>query len=293
MKTCILCQSNPPIENSHVVSKFVFRWLKACTPHGTLRNTDDIGKPYQDGWKSDYLCTSCEVLFSKWEGAFSAKFFRPWVEKAQSTYQVTEAISLFLASIHFRCLQQAMDKKPQRGLAQSTVMHQELRQVCLAELIPPTGCHFYMEFVPLIRDPACGLPAGSNTYLHQSVHGTTFPFYSPHTNEEVTISYVKLPSIITLFSRSDLEKTFGLPGAAGTIVPKTGTMDASKQGGLLVQLMNETIAESAAKIQQSYSQIPPKQLQKNILKIQSALNPRDFRAHEIYLADMALMPDDI
>lgn len=290
MKTCILCQLNPPIENSHVVSKFFFRWLKACTPHGTLRHTDDIGKPYQDGWKSDYLCSSCERTFSKWEGTFSAKFFRPWVVKAQTTYQVTEEISLFLASIHFRCLQQALDKNPQKGLAQLKVMHQELRQVCLAKLLPPTGCHFYMEFVPLITDPARGFPVGSNTYLHQSVHGTTFPFYSPHTNEEVTISYVKLPSIITLFSCSDLEKTFGLPGTVGTVVPKTGTMDTSTQGGLLVQLMNDTIAESAATIQQSYSQIPPKQLRKNIQKIQSAPNPGGFRAHEIFLADMALMP---
>ena len=72
---CSLCGDKPAIENSHVIPKFIFTWLKETSPTGYLRTTENPRMRTQDGHKGAYLCRDCELRFSKLENHFSKHFF--------------------------------------------------------------------------------------------------------------------------------------------------------------------------------------------------------------------------
>jgi hypothetical protein len=142
MKSCALCGLRPPIENSHVVSAFVFRWLKAGTPHQTLRHSDDLAKPYQDGWKDEYFCADCEQKFGTWENWFSKNIFKPFASGKQQIFKLGDEAALFAASIHYRCLVRAFDKSPGRSPDPDVKsMYEHLAKVCLSGVLPTTGHH--------------------------------------------------------------------------------------------------------------------------------------------------------
>jgi hypothetical protein len=60
---CRLChQEFVPKEKSHIVSAFVYRWLKNSSGTGFLRFGPKINQRVQDGIKDYFLCESCEWL---------------------------------------------------------------------------------------------------------------------------------------------------------------------------------------------------------------------------------------
>lgn len=290
MKLCRLCGKKPPIKNSHVVSNFVIRWLKAGTPHGTLRHSDDLARPYQDGWKSDYFCEDCEGRFSVWEGRFSREVFKPFVGGHKTTFSIAEECSLFAASLHFRCLLRAFDLHPNNAPDPVVkTMFDELRTICLTGALPNSGLHLYMEFVPLITPNDIPWVAGTNTYLREAIDSELFPWMMPD-GSKIWVSYVKLPSIIFFFAASDLSALTPIPGFFDAVaIPRTGTMDATAQQMLLLAMMRSTVERRALEIQANYEKIPPQQRTKLIHRIQSHPQKETFRAHETYVADQALM----
>lgn len=84
---CALCNKKNAIENSHVIPKFIFSWLKNTSPTGYLRTTENPKLRVQDGQKGAYLCTDCEQKFSDFEKHFSETFFQ------QAIREPTELIS--------------------------------------------------------------------------------------------------------------------------------------------------------------------------------------------------------
>lgn len=140
---CILCESKSPIENSHIVSKFVVRRIKAGTPHGTLRHSDDLKRSRQDGWKAAYLCAACEAKLGKWEDWFSRTVFVPYTKHVAHQFPMTERLVLFAASLHLRCIRRAFDLHPTASEARLTAMYENLRQVCRDGTHSPRNLHFY------------------------------------------------------------------------------------------------------------------------------------------------------
>jgi len=70
--SCILCGIRPPIKNSHVVPRFIYKWLKADSPLNQLRHSQNFNTPVQDGWMGDYLCRTCDnETVSQWETYFA------------------------------------------------------------------------------------------------------------------------------------------------------------------------------------------------------------------------------
>lgn len=74
--TCRLCRKEADLQLSHIVPKFVFKWLKE-TAASPLRHSQKPNVRVQDGEKLYFLCSNCENLFSKWENAFSQNIFYP------------------------------------------------------------------------------------------------------------------------------------------------------------------------------------------------------------------------
>ena len=75
---CRLCSSNPAIENSHVISGFLFRAIKSDSPTGFFRNPNNPNRRLQDGEKLPLLCAACEQRFGDAEREFATNIFSPF-----------------------------------------------------------------------------------------------------------------------------------------------------------------------------------------------------------------------
>lgn len=74
---CKLClKSNVELQESHIVPKFVWRWLKETTP-GKIRTHRVPNQRIQDGPKIYLLCSDCEQKLSDWEKPFREEIFIP------------------------------------------------------------------------------------------------------------------------------------------------------------------------------------------------------------------------
>jgi hypothetical protein len=73
-KLCALCLTNSDLQESHIIPKFVIRWLKNGFP---IRSNQNVNRRVQDGLKLPLLCRNCEQLFSGWEKRFSEQIFIP------------------------------------------------------------------------------------------------------------------------------------------------------------------------------------------------------------------------
>jgi len=75
---CKLClQNNVELRMSHIIPKFVWKWLRDSLSSGGLRSHREPNKRIQDGPKFQLLCSECEQKFSDWEKPFSEQIFLP------------------------------------------------------------------------------------------------------------------------------------------------------------------------------------------------------------------------
>lgn len=73
---CKLCQRASRLQQSHVIPKFVIRWLKDTSPTH-IRGLADINRRIQDGPTRPWLCEDCEQRLSAWEKPFAEQVFLP------------------------------------------------------------------------------------------------------------------------------------------------------------------------------------------------------------------------
>jgi hypothetical protein len=73
---CKLCLKTTDLKRSHIIPKFVWRWLRNPVPGG-LRTNRKPNKRIQDGPNICLLCVDCEKRLSAWEKLFSERIFLP------------------------------------------------------------------------------------------------------------------------------------------------------------------------------------------------------------------------
>ena len=100
---CALCNSKRKLSKSHLVPKFVEKWLKK-TGSGKFRNLSTPDRTQQSLSKLTLLCSECEVRFSLHEKYFSEKFFIPLHKKEQAKYEYDEQLLRFVISMTWRAL---------------------------------------------------------------------------------------------------------------------------------------------------------------------------------------------
>ena len=108
---CAFCQMPSPLLESHVLPAFLFRWLKARSVTGHIRNTDNPNRRVQDGVKKPWLCRSCEQSFSRYETAFATKLFHPWLTGTQRV-RYEEWLLKFCVSVSWRVLKHCRGQNP-------------------------------------------------------------------------------------------------------------------------------------------------------------------------------------
>ncbi|MEE9130848.1 MAG: hypothetical protein V3T84_12575 [Phycisphaerales bacterium] len=101
---CRLCSSDPAIENSHVISKFVFRAIKSDSPTGFFRNPNNPNRRLQDGDKFRLLCATCEQRFGEAEREFATNIFSPFHNTDQDHFSYGPWLHYYMTSLAWRTL---------------------------------------------------------------------------------------------------------------------------------------------------------------------------------------------
>lgn len=192
---CRLCDEEKSLQESHIIPKFIFKWLKDTSATGYLRKSNNINKRVQDGLKQPWLCTSCEQRISKWEKYFADKIFYPLVTGVEKVGYNQELLK-FCVSISWRTLQYYNE------ISSLLHLNDELRvkmKECLLEWknfilgnISSPGefeLHFY-NFNIQIFNTNHKLPRNIHRYLQRTVHIDVIA------TSITALVYVKLPNFI-------------------------------------------------------------------------------------------------
>ncbi|HED37907.1 MAG TPA: hypothetical protein ENI76_06655 [Ignavibacteria bacterium] len=118
---CRLCLDSKPLEMSHIIPSFVFKWLKRTSATGYFRDHRSPNLRRQDGLKYKLLCSDCENLFNKFETLFSKNIFHPYVSEELDNYGVAQSkikyfdygdwLLRFIISVHWRtCISSTLTK---------------------------------------------------------------------------------------------------------------------------------------------------------------------------------------
>lgn len=106
---CRLCGQHGPLQLSHIIPAFVYRWLKFTG--GPIRQSTEPNRRVQDGLKEHWLCRECEDRFGKREKVFADSIFHCQAPKPESiTYGPW--FNYFATSLAWRTLEFAYGKNP-------------------------------------------------------------------------------------------------------------------------------------------------------------------------------------
>lgn len=127
---CYLCHKVTDLQKSHIIPRFVFRWLKETSP-GFIRDSKNPNIRTQDGIKEYLLCEDCEQLFSSWEREFANNIYYPFHSNLgkHEYYDYGNWCLKFAVSVSWRVLTYGL----QKGL--SNLSGKQLQATNEAELV--------------------------------------------------------------------------------------------------------------------------------------------------------------
>ena len=107
--TCALCGENKNLRISHIIPKFVSKWLKETSATGFLRGVEHPEIRMQDFAKLPFLCAECEQIFSKFECYFANQVFFPVLNKKITEVTYDERLLKFIISLNWRTLKKTYE----------------------------------------------------------------------------------------------------------------------------------------------------------------------------------------
>lgn len=220
---CSLCQTNKDLKESHVIPKFVSKWLKESSATGYLRQAVQPNLRKQDFSTERLLCGDCENLFSRWENLFAETIFLPYLNDGKREFEYSNWLLKFSVSLiwrlgvselnDFRNYQPQLTSELERAL--SVWRDYLLNDVPMQESY---GFHlFFMDYVKSVQNGS--LPEGFHWYTLRAVDGTL------PANESEVYGYVKLPAMV-FFSGIAPRRPSKLKN---TQIYEQGTIKASNQ----------------------------------------------------------------
>jgi len=100
---CNLCEKERELAESHIIPKFVFRWMKN-TGGKYFRTMLNPNQRLQDGIKKHLLCNNCEQKFGKYEKLFADNIFFPYLNNSVRFLEYDEYLGNFIISVLWRSL---------------------------------------------------------------------------------------------------------------------------------------------------------------------------------------------
>jgi hypothetical protein len=189
---CKLCGTNAPLILSHVIPKFVIKWLKRTSATGYFRSLR-TGKRLQEAPRIPLLCSDCEQRLGRHEKQFCERVFLPYQRLPQpKSFEYDEWLLRFLVGLHWRVL--ATDDSLPKEVRGFFVPAQERWRQYLLELSPDPGTsEFHLQFVDVIEHSTFKIPKKMNWYLARSTDAS--PIHNE--NGEAGV-FVKFPRLIML-----------------------------------------------------------------------------------------------
>ena len=110
---CALCQEAKELKKSHIIPRFIAKWIKKTSETGKFRDLEY--KRIQDSVKSYLLCDDCENIISKYENYFAEKIFHPTVNMTSCDVEYDIKLLKFIVSISWRVLKVILYNKKQNS----------------------------------------------------------------------------------------------------------------------------------------------------------------------------------
>jgi hypothetical protein len=167
---CKLCLNSAELEKSHVLPKFIYRWITRTSATGRLRG---LGKPnvaHQDGLKMPLLCSDCEDRFNKYETWFANNFFHPSINAIKINYNYTEALYKFAISLFWRTIIVNLDRDIYNETPLKSKLiacEKELREFLLSDKYPNNFDKIYIGITSYVANAPPHLK-GINHYFTRS-----------------------------------------------------------------------------------------------------------------------------
>lgn len=223
---CHLCRKHETSENSHIIPKLVYRWLKKTSPTGFFRQSSNPNQRKQDGPKMELLCPSCEDKFSKLETLFSNKIFQPAQRQEDPIYPIVyeEWFHRFAVSVSWRVLtflQQDGPPKIKFDHEGKIIETLELWRKYLNEESDDIGEHVqhFVNLSTVVSSSTVEDLLDFNIYIHRSVD-----FDTMHSEKEAYVisKLGKVALIGTIFNTNSHTKWSGtlIEKDGGTLSPK-------------------------------------------------------------------------
>src|SRR5262245_9124045 len=96
---CNLCLCDRQLRESHVIPKFVAKWLKDSSATGYLRQGIEPNLRKQDFSTAQLLCSDCENRFSRLENLFAETIFFPYLNDGKREFEYTDWLLKFSVSL--------------------------------------------------------------------------------------------------------------------------------------------------------------------------------------------------
>lgn len=255
MAACALCGKQVPLRDSHIVPKFVIRYLKE-TAAGKIRNLETPNRTVEDGEKHQLLCADCEELFSSREKYFADTVFYPYKKNRAVTFNYDERLFYFMTSLSWRSLYlDAQDKSYSAStrLEMNTAID-SLRQFLLGRTSAPQQVENHLFFFDVaerstLTDGATNMP---NAIMHRSITSYTVAA----TDDSSIFVFTNMMGIIvvTFIKRGEYEIWENTK-----IVNGTGLIEAKEQK--VVSMIGQEITRMLEYSGKSQSSISEKQQQ--------------------------------
>ncbi len=191
--TCRLCGLEKKLRQSHFIPKFVTNWIKETSATGFLRQAINPEKRIQDGIKKFFLCSDCEITFSKYESYFANNFFYPHMNKKQESFEYNSNLKRFIVSVNWRILADNIDNFEKNNPNwKSPLRHAESiwRDYLLGNKTDIGEYRIHLFFLDYIVNHNDNLPNKFQFYTLRGIDGTIYY------NKELVHIYGKLPGFI-------------------------------------------------------------------------------------------------
>ena len=246
IKQCSLCRETKELELSHIVPKFVIRYLKK-TSVGAIRNLESPDKVVQDGEKHYLLCGDCEDLFSTYETKFANTFFHPYMRDNVKSFNYDNDIYYFLTSVSWRSLYldilDFVERTEDVGIDTETLdcliaREQEMRNYLLKKQPNVAGIEHHIFFFEDIKSITNDLVATRpHTTFHRSI--TSYTFFNKELKTHATVTNMMGIILFTLYSKGKQEKWVNteITNGVGLIKAENQKIE-SVCGNELIEMLN-------------------------------------------------------
>lgn len=283
MVTCALCGKMGPLRDSHIVPKFVIRYLKE-TAAGKIRNLEAPNRTVEDGEKHQLLCADCEELFSSREKYFADTVFYPYKKNRAVTFNYDERLFYFMASLSWRSLYlDAQDESysVSTRLEMNTAID-SLRQFLLGRTSAPQQVENHLFFFDVavsstLTDGAANTP---NIIMHRSITSYTV---AANDDSSIFVFTNMMGIIVVTFIKCGENEIW----ENTKIVNGTGLIEAKEQK--VKSIMGQEIKRMLEYSCEMQSSVSEKQQQAILQRIKAhGIDIRNFQFYQDWLDDRSL-----